>query len=73
MKLFSVDATLHRSAFCEFPFQWIYYCHSSKSTEKEIGKTHLCVLFGKKNHVSKRPTVYKTGAKTTQVAASFII
>ena len=23
-------------AFCQFPFWWIYYCHSSKSTGKEI-------------------------------------
>ena len=23
--------------FCRFPFRWIYYCHSSKSTEKETG------------------------------------
>ena len=27
-------------------FRWIYYCHSSKSTEKETGKTHLCALCG---------------------------
>ena len=31
---------LHRGAFCQFPFRWIYYCHSSsKSTGKETGKT----------------------------------
>ena len=35
---------LHRGAFCQFPFRWIYYCHSSKSTGKETGKTHLCAL-----------------------------
>ena len=23
---------LHRGAFCQFPFRWIYYCHSCKST-----------------------------------------
>ena len=33
---------VHRSAFCQFPFWWIYYCHSSKSTGKETGKTHVC-------------------------------
>ena len=33
--------TLHRSAFCQFPFRWIYYCNSSESTRKETGKTHL--------------------------------
>ena len=36
--------TLHRGAFCQFPFRWVYYCHSSKSTGKETGKTHLCAL-----------------------------
>ena len=36
--------TLHRGAFYKFPFRWIYYCHSSKSTGKETGKTHLCAL-----------------------------
>ena len=37
-------SALHRGAFCQFPFRWIYYCHSSKSTEKETGKKHLCAL-----------------------------
>ena len=27
--------TLHRGAFCQSPFRWIYYCHSSKLTGKE--------------------------------------
>ena len=35
---------VHRDAICQFLFRWIYYCHSSKSTGKEIGKTHLCAL-----------------------------
>ena len=35
-------SALHRGAFCQFPFRWIYYCHSSKSTGEETGKTHLC-------------------------------
>ena len=26
-----VIRAVHRGAFCQFPFQWIYYCHSSKS------------------------------------------
>ena len=42
----SVCKTVHRGAFCQFPFQWIYYCHISKSTGKETGKTHLCALVG---------------------------
>ena len=33
---------VHRGAFCQFPFRWIYYCHSSKSTGKETDKMHLC-------------------------------
>ena len=38
---------VHRGAFCQFPFRWIYYCHSSKSTGKESGKTHLCAVHTK--------------------------
>ena len=34
--------TVHRGAFFQFLFRWIHYCHSSKSTGKETGKTHLC-------------------------------
>ena len=26
--------TLHRDAFCQFPFRWIYYYNSNKSTGK---------------------------------------
>ena len=32
---------VHKGAFCQFPFRWIYYYGRIKSTEKEIGKTHL--------------------------------
>ena len=28
----SEDCTVHRGAFCQFPFRWIHYCHISKST-----------------------------------------
>ena len=35
---------VHRGAFCQFPFRWIYYCHSSKSTGKETGKKHICAV-----------------------------
>ena len=38
--------TVHRDAFCQFPFRWIYYCHSSKSTGKETGKMRLCAMLG---------------------------
>ena len=37
-------SAVHRDAFCQFPFRWIYYCHSSKPTGKETGKMHLCAL-----------------------------
>ena len=29
---------LHRGAFCQFPFRWIYYYGSNESTGKETGK-----------------------------------
>ena len=35
---------VHRGAFYQFPFRWIYYYGSNKSTGKETGKTHLCAL-----------------------------
>ena len=33
---------VQRGAFCQFPFRWIYYYGSNKSTGNETGKTHLC-------------------------------
>ena len=39
------NTPLHRGAFCQFPFRWIYYYGSNKSTGKETDKTHLCALF----------------------------
>ena len=36
--------SLHRGAFCQFTFRWIYYSHSSKSSGKETGKTRLFAL-----------------------------
>ena len=35
----------HRRAFCQFPFRWIYYYDSNKSTGKETGKTHLYEVY----------------------------
>ena len=32
----------NRGAFCQFPFRWIYYYGSYKSTVKKTSKTHLC-------------------------------
>ena len=37
--------TVHRGVFCKFPFRWIYYYGSNKSTEKETDKTHLCAVY----------------------------
>ena len=37
--------SVHRGAFYQFPFRWIYYYGSNKSTGKETGKTHLCALY----------------------------
>ena len=37
---------VHRGAFCQFHFRWIYYYGSDKSTGKETGKRHLCGVFG---------------------------
>ena len=35
---------VHKGAFWQFTFRWIYYCHSSESTGNETGKTHLCAV-----------------------------
>ena len=35
---------MHKGAFLQFLFRWIYYWHCSKSTRKETGKTHLCAM-----------------------------
>ena len=42
--LLTLYQILQRGPFCQVPFRCIYHCHSSKSTGKETGKTHLCVL-----------------------------
>ena len=44
---------LHRGAFCQFLFLWIYYYGSNESTGKKTGKTHLCGLSGLKSVSSK--------------------
>ena len=36
--------SMHRGAFCQFSFRWIYYYGSNKSTGKETGKTHLYAM-----------------------------
>ena len=44
MNLSKPILALHRDAFSQFPFRWIYYCHNSKSNIKETGKTNICTL-----------------------------
>ena len=36
--------SVHRGAFCQFLFLWIYYYGSNKFTGKETGKMHLCAV-----------------------------
>ena len=36
--------TAHKYAFWQFPFGWIYYYGSNKSTGQEIGEIHLYAL-----------------------------
>ena len=47
----AVYTALHRCAFCQSSFCWIYYCGSNKSTGKQTGKPHLCAL--EKSELSK--------------------
>ena len=44
IQFFILRTTVHRGAFRQFPFRWIYLCHSGKSTGMETGKTHLCAV-----------------------------
>ena len=51
---------MHRGAFCQFPFQWIYYYGSDKSTGKESGKTHLWAMLPfLKKMTSQKTVAYK--------------
>ena len=60
-----VTTALHRSAFCQFPFRWIYYCHSIKSTGKETGKMYLCALL----HNSFSVTTWTSRLKLTEMTS----
>ena len=51
LQLYYYNVSSHNAIFgtaqrcvCQFPFWWIYYYGSNKSTGKEIGKTHLSAL-----------------------------
>ena len=35
---------MHRGAFWQSSFRWIYYYGGNKSTGKETGKSHLCAM-----------------------------
>ena len=39
---------VHRDAFYQFLFRWIYCYDSNKFTGKETGKAHLCAVLGHK-------------------------
>ena len=51
---------LHRSAFCQFSFWWIYYYGNNKSTEKETGKSHLCAQCHRSKSFSYGPTLIQS-------------
>ena len=58
------NTLVHRGTFCKFPFRWICYCHSSKSTGKENSKTHLIVVAG---HARRSPIEVLTMLKVAQL------
>ena len=60
--LLFVIPKVNRGAFCQFPFRWIYFYDSNKSTRKEIGKTHLCAV-GQNNFENKIPWIKMANLK----------
>ena len=64
----AVVTAVHRGAFC----QWIYYCHSSKSTWKETGKTHLCVQFFIGLHASNQ-SIFRDGGRSIDLKGTKVI
>ena len=63
--------TLHRGAVCQISFRWIYYCHRSKSTGKETGKTHLCALLRLVYLFSERTLYNLCYARVTRLDVDF--
>ena len=59
-------SALHRGAFCQFLFRWIDYCHSSKTTRKETGKTHPCAL-------TQIPRIFKQLLHTSERGCHLIL
>ena len=57
---------LHRGAFFQFTFRWIYYCGSDKSTGNETDKTHVCALsYWIISNLSKEWLDHKTVGQST--------
>ena len=48
---------LHRGAFCQSSFRWIYCYGSNKSTGKGTGKLHLCECMELKNVFNKKAII----------------
>ena len=50
-KTYGVHFPMHRGALCQFPFRWICYCHSSKSTGRRLAKrtsvqwSLICIMY----------------------------
>ena len=44
VELASKLSPVHKGAFCQFLFRWVYYYGNNKSTGKETAKTHLCAV-----------------------------
>ena len=56
MKTFHKEANtpLHRGAFCQSSFWWIYFYGSNKSTGKETDKSHLYEVYPLQKHKLKQ-------------------
>ena len=59
-KVIYVINAVHRGAFFQFPFRWIYYCHSRKFAGEENEKTHRCAVLQSKKQVLRAycPAIY---------------
>ena len=72
--LFKVASSgLQRGSFCPFPFLLIYYYGSNKSTEKETGKTHLCVHCFKFCGLLRKPELYSPVAPPPITRTSYSV
>ena len=46
---------MHRGAFCQSSFQWIYYYSNNKLTRKETHKSHLSAMSHKSIKMQRKP------------------